>query len=81
MSLLRGLGSVTLILLLESQIDQLETRLQDQFKVRCALEKALGYGTASSYMLTETNDIPMPKVCHLYFPKLYISFRNRALCI
>ncbi|KAH0833784.1 hypothetical protein HID58_092479 [Brassica napus] len=37
-----------------SQVDQLETRLEDQFK-------ALGYGTASSYMLTETNDIPMPK--------------------
>ncbi|CAN7025183.1 unnamed protein product [Brassica oleracea var. botrytis] len=46
---------------LKEEIDQLETRLQDQFKVRCALEKALGYGTASSYMLTETNDIPMPK--------------------
>ncbi|WZZ12669.1 uncharacterized protein LOC106366280 isoform X1 [Brassica napus] len=46
---------------LKEEIDQLETRLQDQFKVRCALEKALGYGTASSYMLTETNDISMPK--------------------
>ncbi|XP_056854979.1 uncharacterized protein LOC130504374 isoform X4 [Raphanus sativus] len=46
---------------LKQEVDQLETRLQDQFKVRCALEKALGYGTASSYMLTETNDIPIPK--------------------
>ncbi|KAG2327281.1 hypothetical protein Bca52824_010009 [Brassica carinata] len=46
---------------LKQEIDQLETRLQDQFKVRCAFEKALGYRTASSYMLTEANDIPMPK--------------------
>ncbi|KAJ0239029.1 Uncharacterized protein HA466_0235470 [Hirschfeldia incana] len=46
---------------LKQEIDQLETRLQDQFKVRCAFEKALGYRTASSYMLTESNDIPMPK--------------------
>ncbi|CAH8332717.1 unnamed protein product [Eruca vesicaria subsp. sativa] len=46
---------------LKQEIDQLETRLQDQFKVRCAFEKALGYPTASSYMLTEANDIPMPK--------------------
>ncbi|CAH8354229.1 unnamed protein product [Eruca vesicaria subsp. sativa] len=46
---------------LKEEIDQLETRLEDQFKVRYALEKALGYQTASSYMLTETNDIPMPK--------------------
>ncbi|XP_018452942.1 uncharacterized protein LOC108824093 isoform X2 [Raphanus sativus] len=42
---------------LKQEIDQLETRLQDQFKVRCTLEKALG----SSYMLTEANDISMPK--------------------
>ncbi|KAJ0236585.1 hypothetical protein HA466_0258650 [Hirschfeldia incana] len=46
---------------LKEEIDQLETRLHDQFKVRCVLEKALGSGTASSYILTETNDIPMPK--------------------
>ncbi|WZZ04613.1 hypothetical protein YC2023_090534 [Brassica napus] len=46
---------------LKQEIDQLETRLQDQFKVRCAFEKALGYPTASSYMLSESNDIPMPK--------------------
>ncbi|KAG2301010.1 hypothetical protein Bca4012_059308 [Brassica carinata] len=46
---------------LKQEVDQLEARLQDQFKVRCALEKALGYGTASAYMLTETNHIPMPK--------------------
>ncbi|KAJ0234370.1 hypothetical protein HA466_0274060 [Hirschfeldia incana] len=46
---------------LKQEVDHLETRLQDQFKVRCALEKALGYGTSSSYMLTETNDIPMHK--------------------
>ncbi|KAL0863310.1 hypothetical protein Bca101_042428 [Brassica carinata] len=46
---------------LKQEIDQLETRLQDQFKVRCAFEKALGFRTASSYMLTEANDIPMPK--------------------
>ncbi|KAG2316994.1 hypothetical protein Bca52824_020116 [Brassica carinata] len=46
---------------LKEEIDQLETRLHDQFKVRCVLEKALGYGTASSYKLTETNDISMPK--------------------
>ncbi|KAF8101445.1 hypothetical protein N665_0205s0038 [Sinapis alba] len=46
---------------LKEEIDQLETRLHDQFKVRCALEKALGYRTASSFMLTDTNEIPMPK--------------------
>ncbi|KAF8051221.1 hypothetical protein N665_1776s0009 [Sinapis alba] len=46
---------------LKQEIDQLERRLQDQFKVRFAFEKALGYRTASSYMLTEANDIPMPK--------------------
>ncbi|XP_010444771.1 PREDICTED: uncharacterized protein LOC104727378 [Camelina sativa] len=46
---------------LKQEISQLETRLQDQFMVRCALEKALGYRTASSYILSETNDIPMPK--------------------
>ncbi|KAG7614450.1 hypothetical protein ISN44_As05g062350 [Arabidopsis suecica] len=46
---------------LKQEITHLETRLQDQFKVRCALEKALGYRTASSYVLTETNDIAMPK--------------------
>uniref|UniRef100_A0A1J3F883 DUF547 domain-containing protein n=1 Tax=Noccaea caerulescens TaxID=107243 RepID=A0A1J3F883_NOCCA len=46
---------------LTQEIDQLGTRLQDQFKVRCALEKALGYRSASSYILTETHDNPMPK--------------------
>jgi hypothetical protein len=55
---------------LKQEITHLETRLQDQFKVRCALEKALGYRTASSYVLTETNDIAMPKVSYLHFPKL-----------
>ncbi|XP_024006663.1 uncharacterized protein LOC18012275 isoform X2 [Eutrema salsugineum] len=46
---------------LKQEIDQLQTRLQNQFKVRCALEKALGYQTATSYILSETNDIPMPE--------------------
>ncbi|XP_023639191.1 uncharacterized protein LOC17874991 isoform X2 [Capsella rubella] len=46
---------------LKEEISQLETRLQDQFMVRCALEKALGYRTASSYILSEANNIPMPK--------------------
>lgn len=64
---------------MESQIDQLETRLQDQFKVRCALEKALGYRSASSYILTETHDIPMPKVSYLHFLKNCICFRNELL--
>ncbi|VVB18327.1 unnamed protein product [Arabis nemorensis] len=46
---------------LKQEINQLETSLEDQFKVRCALEKALGYRTASAYLLSETSDIPMPK--------------------
>ncbi|KAF5752941.1 putative electron transporter [Tripterygium wilfordii] len=43
---------------LKEEILQLEKRLQDQFKVRNALEKALGYKTASNDI---TNEAPMPK--------------------
>ncbi|XP_050206898.1 uncharacterized protein LOC126656380 isoform X2 [Mercurialis annua] len=43
---------------LKEEILQLETRLQDQFKVRHALENALGYRTSSN---DNASDIPMPK--------------------
>ncbi|XP_010557998.1 PREDICTED: uncharacterized protein LOC104826805 [Tarenaya hassleriana] len=46
---------------LKQEIIQLERRLQEQFKVRSALEKALGYRTSSIYMASETKEIPMPK--------------------
>lgn len=41
------------------QILQLEKRLQDQFEVRRALEKALGYRTSSHEI---TSELLMPKV-------------------
>jgi hypothetical protein len=41
------------------QILQLEKRLEDQFKVRCTLEKALGYRPIS---LVNPNDMTIPKV-------------------
>lgn len=41
------------------QILQLEKRLQGQFAVRCALEKALGYRSSSH---DTTVEISMPKV-------------------
>lgn len=47
------------LLLFCTQILQLEKRLQDQFDVRHALEKALGY---RSSILHNTNEIAMPKV-------------------
>ncbi|XP_038723914.1 uncharacterized protein LOC120015526 isoform X1 [Tripterygium wilfordii] len=43
---------------LKEEILQLENRLQDQFKVRHALEKVLGCRTASN---DNTNEAPMPK--------------------
>ncbi|KAK7252870.1 hypothetical protein RIF29_37122 [Crotalaria pallida] len=43
---------------LKQEILQLERRLQDQFKVRCTLEKALGYRPSS---LVNSNDMIMPK--------------------
>lgn len=48
------------------QILQLEKRLQEQFDVRVALEKALGYRTSVHH---NTNDVSMPKVIplHPYF--------------
>jgi hypothetical protein len=48
------------------QILQLEKRLQDQFQVRWALEKALGYRTSSHESMSE---LSMPKVnpCHNNF--------------
>lgn len=41
------------------QILQLEKRLQDQFQVRSALEKALGYRSSTHENM---NDVEMPKV-------------------
>jgi len=41
------------------QILQLEKRLEDQFKVRCTLEKALGYRPIS---LVNPNDTTIPQV-------------------
>ncbi|EEF40076.1 uncharacterized protein LOC8260588 isoform X2 [Ricinus communis] len=43
---------------LKEEILQLEKRLQDQFQVRSALEKALGYRTSSSATVSE---VSMPK--------------------
>ncbi|KAJ4715014.1 Ternary complex factor MIP1, leucine-zipper [Melia azedarach] len=43
---------------LKQEILQLEKRLQDQFEVRRALEKALGYNTSSH---GDTNNMAMPK--------------------
>ncbi|TKY70508.1 Ternary complex factor MIP1, leucine-zipper [Spatholobus suberectus] len=43
---------------LKQEIQQLERRLQDQFQVRCTLEKALGYRSSS---LVNSNKIMIPK--------------------
>ncbi|GAU12967.1 hypothetical protein TSUD_191580, partial [Trifolium subterraneum] len=43
---------------LKQEILQLEKRLEDQFKVRCTLEKALGYRPIS---LVNPNDMTIPK--------------------
>ncbi|KAK2411062.1 hypothetical protein QL285_046385 [Trifolium repens] len=43
---------------LKQEILQLEKRLEDQFKVRCTLEKALGYRPMS---LVNPNDMTIPK--------------------
>ncbi|CAJ1942649.1 unnamed protein product [Sphenostylis stenocarpa] len=45
-------------LTLKQEILQLEKRLQDQFEVRCTLEKALGYRPTS---LVTSNDMILPK--------------------
>lgn len=47
------------------QILQLEKKLRDQVVVRCALEKALGYGSSSRDF---TNEASLPKVasCSLH---------------
>lgn len=58
------------------QILHLEKRLQDQFQVRCALEKALGY-RSSTHNLTNENDVEMPKVgayCLILFKFLVNCF-------
>ena len=57
------------------QIPLLEKKLQDQFQVRQALEKALGYGTSS---LESTSELSMPKVnpCHKDFMGIYIVVRT-----
>ncbi|RDX67604.1 hypothetical protein CR513_53498, partial [Mucuna pruriens] len=44
--------------ILKQEILQLEKRLQNQFEVRCTLEKALGYRPTS---LVDSNDIILPK--------------------
>lgn len=48
------------------QIPLLEKKLRDQFQVRQALEKALGYGTSSH---ESTSELSLPKVnpCHKDF--------------
>ncbi|KAF3438852.1 hypothetical protein FNV43_RR17127 [Rhamnella rubrinervis] len=43
---------------LKQEILHLEKRLQDQFQVRCTLEKALGYRSSNH---SHTNDVEMPK--------------------
>lgn len=54
------------------QILLLEKRLQDQVSVRCALEKALGYG-ASSHDITNEATIPKVAVSFTRLSYLYIS--------
>nr|GLL18814.1 uncharacterized protein LOC109180440 [Ipomoea trifida] len=45
---------------LRQEIMQLEKRLHDQVAVRCALEKALGYGSSSHKITAETTLMPKP---------------------
>lgn len=51
------------------QILQLEKRLQDQFQVRCALEKALGYRSSAN---GDISNVEMPKVT----PHFHVIERN-----
>ncbi|XP_045815030.1 uncharacterized protein LOC123908439 [Trifolium pratense] len=45
---------------MKQEIQQLERRLQDQFEVRCTLEKALGYKSSSLVVHSNEKMIPKP---------------------